>query len=165
MILSLTGHRPNRLNKEWDMDGPMSWEILSEVADAFDELKPTKILNGMALGFDQIAAQVALLRKIPIEACIPYEGQESNWSKKAQARYWDLLNNPLVTVNILTDGGFANWKFHHRNKYMVNNSNALLMCWNGDIEGGTYACQEYAHEKGIQIYNIWKPDWKERYGC
>lgn len=163
MILSLTGHRPNRLNKEWDMDGPMSWEIMIEVADMFDELKPTKILNGMALGFDQIAAKVALLRGIPIEACIPYEGQESKWSQKAQARYIDMLNNPLVKVNIMTEGGFANWKFHYRNKYMVNNSAALVCCWNGDKEGGTASCVEYAHEKGIQVYNIWKEEWKNQY--
>lgn len=163
MILSCTGHRPNKLNREFDMDGPMSFEIMTEVASSFDELKPDKILNGMALGFDQIVTRVAILRNIPVVACVPYAGQEAKWSVAAQQRYRKLLDHPLVSVEIISDGGFANWKLHYRNKHMINNSNALLACWNGEQDGGTYGTVQYANEKGLQVYNIWKPEWNEQY--
>lgn len=163
MILAGTGHRPNKLNKEWNLDGPMSFEIMTEIADSFDELKPSKIITGMALGYDMLLAKVALLRKIPIIAAIPFEGQESRWSKQGQAIYFDILSNPLVTKHIVSEGGFANWKMHRRNKWMCDNANAILACWNGDVEGGTAACLNYAHEKGIQVYNIWKEEWKNQY--
>lgn len=164
MILAGTGHRPNKLNKEWDMDGPMSFDIMTEIADSFDELKPTKIITGMALGYDMLLAQVAIFHKLPVIAAIPFPGQELKWSKKAQEIYNTILSNPLVEKNILTEGGFSNWKMHHRNKWMCNNANAVLACWNGVEDGGTAACLDYAHQKGLQIYNVWKQEWVEKYG-
>jgi hypothetical protein len=73
-----TGHRPHKLNKEYDLRGPLTKAIVIEVYKFFDLLSPSEIISGMALGFDQIIAICAIRRGLPVTAAIPCEGQGKN---------------------------------------------------------------------------------------
>ena len=93
MILSFTGHRPSKLNSEYDMDGPVSTYVANQIDQVLELEQPTRCLIGMAIGVDIIAALCCLSKGIPITACIPFKGQESMWPEKSQYIY-----NKIITL-------------------------------------------------------------------
>ena len=111
----------------------------------------------MALGYDQLFAEVAIELNIPILAAVPFLGQEKIWPKKSQDRYNKILNNKLVIQHVVFEGGFASWKLLDRNKYMVNRCNLVLACYNGDLTGGTAHCFNYANNNDVEVIRI-NPD-------
>ena len=60
MIIAVTGHRPNKLEKEYDMIGPMSDWIVTKMDEVLDEYKPSQCISGMALGIDMLFAVCAI---------------------------------------------------------------------------------------------------------
>lgn len=153
MVVAGTGHRPQKLGKEWDGRGPISDALFAWCILRLKELNATKVISGMALGFDMILAEAALSLGIPVIAAVPFKGQESKWFKSSIARYKRILANPLVTTFIVSDGAYSNHKMQIRNEWMVDNSLEILACWDGS-EGGTANCYRYAKKKGKTIHEI-----------
>ena len=152
MIVAVTGHRPNKLNNEYSMNGQLSTKIYRELEKLIKELKPTKMISGMALGVDIIFANLAINKKIPLIAAIPFIGQESKWPLQSQGIYNKILS--LSTEKkIVSTGGYANYKMQVRNKYMVDRCDLLIAVWDG-TEGGTYNCVNYAIDRGKPIRRI-----------
>jgi hypothetical protein len=54
MIIAATGHRPEKLNKEYDHKGPVSRLILSEIKQVLIQLQPEKAIcgHGTGCGYD-----------------------------------------------------------------------------------------------------------------
>lgn len=163
MILSVTGHRPDKLNNEWNHDGPISKRIASEIVQVFDFYRPEKCICGMALGIDTIFA-LAVLKHLtcPLIAAIPFEGQEKKWSERSQLAYHEILSHPRTEKVIVSPGGYAAWKMQARNAWMNNQlintppfipANKLLAVWD-ESEGGTANCVKDAKKKGIEIIHI-----------
>lgn len=151
MIVAGTGHRPDKL-------GGYSKEIEDRIfliaRDALDVLKPTMVISGMAIGWDLALARAALHLKLPLHAAIPFYGQEKKWPRNVQALYKDILRK-CSAFTCVSEGGYAAWKMHKRNEWMVDNSNVLLSLFDGLNEGGTAACIRYALSKEKDIYNVW----------
>jgi uncharacterized phage-like protein YoqJ len=158
MIIAATGHRPEKLNKEYDHKGPVSRLILSEIKQVLIQLQPEKAICGMALGVDMIFAVAALRLSIPLIAAIPFKGQESKWPRSSQDQYHQILSHRLVTIHYVCDPGYAAWKMQKRNEWMVDRCTNLLGVWDRS-SGGTANCIEYAQkvEKPI-IYLYLNPD-------
>ena len=155
MILSCTGHRPHRL-------GGYSLMVelrLQRLASTFlERLVPSKVLTGMALGWDTAVAHECRLAQIPYVAVLPFPTQSKRWSMHARDRYYDLLRT-AEDIHVVQDdppaaGDVA--AFHARNCWMVDNSEHLLALWDGDATGGTYHCVLYALERARPITNVWK---------
>ena len=70
MIIAFTGHRKLHY-KQYNY-------IFFEIEKQLQQLKPEKIISGMAIGADTIAVQVAIKNNIPFIAAIPFVGQEKN---------------------------------------------------------------------------------------
>jgi hypothetical protein len=66
MVLAVTGHRPDKLNYEYDLNGPWSKHIREKLQETINDLKPTRMLSGMALGVDTIWAMLAIENNIPL---------------------------------------------------------------------------------------------------
>lgn len=143
MKLAGTGHRPNKLNNEYDLKGPLTKAIAFEVYRIFDELRPTQIISGMALGFDMILAICAIRKNIPFIAAIPFAGQELKWPHSSQVLYRTILESSLCSPIIVCEGEYAPWKMHRRDEWMVDNADKVLACWDG-TKGGTGYTVEYA---------------------
>lgn len=158
MIYAGTGHRPDKLGgytRRVD-------DALRELATvALKKHRPTLVLSGMALGWDMALAEAALEQGIPFVACIPFEGQESRWPPISRTRY-NRLRYRAHEIVIVTDGGFTAEAMKERNRYMVNNSDAMFALWNGERIGGTAHCVAYAERQGKQIVNLWDT-WKRDY--
>ena len=98
MIISITGHRPNGLPKEYGYNlNNEAWTKLKEYIEATIEecykyATPNEeltLVTGMALGVDTVFWEVAAkLRKsnknIKIEAAVPFVGQEKKWIHESQ---------------------------------------------------------------------------------
>lgn len=152
MIIAVTGHRPDKLGKEYDMKGPISKKIYQELDRLVEELKPTEMITGMALGVDMLFANVAINRKIPFIAYVPFRGQECRWPEQSQKLYSKILGYAQSVIYVC-DGGYAPWKMQKRNEAMVDDADLLVCVWDG-TEGGTFNCVNYAIDKGKDIRRI-----------
>lgn len=153
MILSVTGHRPDKL-------GGYAWSTLSRavarrLAAELDRLRPERAITGMALGVDQWFAWLCVQRGIPFIAAVPFEGQDERWPKpEARDRYQHLLSL-AAEVQIVTRLTPEDRKskprvskaMHARNEWMIDSSDHLLAVWDGSY-GGTGNCVQYAYRVG-----------------
>jgi len=135
MIVAGTGHRPDKLggyNSEADIKlYELAWAWLRKA-------KPSKVISGMALGWDMALAHAAIDLNITLIAAIPFKGQELKWSAEMQNKYnWVLLK--AHTVVTVCEGGFSAEAMQLRNEYMVDNADIILTVFDG-TKGGTRNC-------------------------
>lgn len=151
MVIAATGHRPHKLNNEYDGVGPHSDYLREEFHKVLTHYSPRKIISGMALGVDMLWAETALQRGISVIAAIPFVGQESRWPQSSADRYRKILLHPLCSYKIISSGGYSPKKMQIRNEWMVDNCDLLVAVWDGS-PGGTANCVNYAPaEKIIRI--------------
>jgi uncharacterized phage-like protein YoqJ len=151
MIVAFTGHRPAKLGG-FKLPNDTYIKVCREIDKALKELKPEKVITGMALGVDQWAAMIAYKLGIPFLAAIPFENQESKWPEKSQKTY-RILRKLATEEAIVSEGSYSVDKMQTRNVWMVDNCNHLIAVWDGSA-GGTSNCVKYAESIGKSIYYI-----------
>lgn len=157
-IVAGTGHRLQKIGGFKIPNPTYNW-IWDNAKKVIEILEPSKIISGMAIGYDQILAEIAIKLNIPLIAAIPFKGQESMWPKESQEKYNNLLDNAQEIV-IVSDGGYSAAKMQIRNCWMTDNSEITLMCFNGDNSGGTANNVKYSMEKN-KLWARIDPDKKE----
>jgi uncharacterized phage-like protein YoqJ len=154
-ILAGTGHRPDKLpNKEtgYIIPNPTYNYVCSEIKRNLLEVKPEKVISGMALGYDQWLAYHAIKLNIPLVAAIPFEGQENRWLDDSKRVYYKLLDRASEIV-IVSPGGYSAAKMQIRNEFLVDKCTVLLACFDGS-PGGTANCVNYAKKQNKRILTI-----------
>ena len=150
MIVSGTGHRPDKL-------GGYSDRVLNRLIDLvtleLQELKPDRVISGVAIGFDTALAIAAIRLNIPITCAVPFAGQEKMWPPESKVRYAKILSKAEQVV-IVSSGTYSATKMQVRNEYMVDRCTLLLALWNG-TSGGTANCIEFATKSNKRILNLW----------
>jgi uncharacterized phage-like protein YoqJ len=153
LIVAGTGHRPDKLGGYSDD----AFNLLVKIAKHWLEMnKPTRVISGMALGWDQALATAAVEVDIPFVAAVPFNSQENTWPDSAKIKYSELLKK-ATEIFVLSDTYSIN-AMHYRNAWMVDHSHVMLALWDGSI-GGTSNCIRYAQSKDkhiINLYNIYK---------
>lgn len=150
MIVAVTGHRPNKLGYEWDGHGPVSDKIRAWLRTQLNTLQPTGCISGMALGVDQIFAELCVEMGISFLAAVPCLGQDARWPPASQKRYRELIDKAFEVVYV-TDEPYHNPEcMQLRNEWMVDHCDLLLAVWNGS-KGGTWNCIEYATSKNKRV--------------
>lgn len=166
MIISITGHRPNGLPREYGYNlNNDAWTKLKEYIEVTIEEcykyatqnEELTLVTGMALGVDTVFWEVAAkLRKsnknIRIEAALPFIGQEKKWTEESQKQYKQMLSESNK-VTIVSEGGFATYKMMARNRYMVNKSDIVIAVICKET-GGTAQCVKYAKEHNKVVIEI-----------
>lgn len=162
MRIAITGHRPNKINNEYNGNGPMSLWIVNEIGKILDKEHPSLLISGMALGVDMLFAEMAIERNIDLLAAIPCEGQDVKWVEKSKNRYQKILSYKNCEKVILSKR-YTPWCMQKRNEYMVDNCNLLIGVHDGTV-GGTGNCLEYAKKVNRKIHIINPQDYfKELY--
>jgi len=151
MIVAFTGHRPEKLGG-YKLPNDTYIRVCQKIDAALKELKPEKVITGMALGVDQWAASIAHKLGIPFLAAIPFEGQENAWPESSRVTY-RLLRKLAAEEVIVSQGGYSVDKMQVRNIWMVDNCTNLIAVWDG-TKGGTGNCVEYAKSANREIYYI-----------
>lgn len=156
MIIAFTGHRSDKLPDKqtgYKLPNPTYVRICQTTEYLLKQLQPTKCISGLALGFDQYAANVCIKLKIPFIAAVPFLGQESKWPAKSQQVYKAILAK-ADEVFIVSEGEYAPKKMHLRNEFMVNQADLVIACFDG-TPGGTASCVNYTikQKKPILQFN------------
>ena len=152
LIVAGTGHRLDKLG------GYATWayNLLVQLAVMIlSALKPTKVISGMAIGWDQALAEAAVRLGIPFVAAIPFVGQESRWPKKSQEQYRELLAKAEVVVDTSNGQSYHPRLMQVRNEWMVNalGDTGILVALHDGSTGGTANCIKYAKSKRTRIRN------------
>jgi len=141
MIVAFTGHRPDKLGG-YTLPNKTYIKVCQEIDKTLQELKPEKVITGMALGVDQWAANIAVNLKIPFVAAVPFDKQESKWPESSQKIFNMLLKKAAEKI-IVSPGGYSADKMQTRNQWMVDNCDVLIAVYDGSA-GGTGNCVNYA---------------------
>jgi uncharacterized phage-like protein YoqJ len=153
--VAFTGHRPGPLFS-FDRNDPRRLAIKASLAKVLGQLeRPLTAISGMALGFDQDAADVCVEMSIPFVAAIPFAGQEKIWPLAARKHYETLLSKATEVI-VVCQGGYAPFKMQKRNEFLVDKSDALIACWDGS-DGGTGNCVKYAEKVSREIHRLELP--------
>ena len=159
MKIAITGHRPDKLNKEWDGVGPCSDFIRSCVSKVLERNPPSLIISGMALGVDMLFAEMAIERNLPLLAAIPCKDQERMWPTPSKLRYRQILGYENCETHYVSES-YSGYAMQKRNEYMVDNCDILIGIFDG-TKGGTYNCLQYAKKKKTRILLFNPMDYKE----
>lgn len=143
--VSITGHRPEAIDD-------MVW-VRAAIKQAYADMQATKVIQGMAAGVDLWSAAEAWNSKIPFVAAKPWAGHTPRIADR-KAYEWVVANAVEVVAVSSAEAFPGNFIYHTRNKYMVDNADAVLAVWDGSLRGGTYACFQYAVQQGKPIYRI-----------
>lgn len=172
MKMGITGHRPHKLGNDYDLTSDWILKIGKKLQHIVLFQKPREMWSGMALGIDELWAELAIMESVPLVAVIPFKGQELKWPEKSQRVYQNYLRlaNRIIVVDMvrtimasdnpeleaeLTAGisyneylsmqvkQYSPVKMEMRNRYLVNHVNKLVGVWDG-TEGGTANCIRYA---------------------
>jgi uncharacterized phage-like protein YoqJ len=155
MRVACTGHRPDKLGG-WVEGNPTHQKVARWLRQQLARLQKKHLdihlISGMALGVDTWAVDAALQLNIPYTAALPFEGQEKLWPVDAQRIYKNLIMK-AHTVYYVGGPGWHWSKFHARNRWMVDQSEALLAVFDGS-SGGTAHCFNYAESAGRKIIRL-----------
>lgn len=151
MIIAFTGHRPDKLGG-YKLPNPIYLHVCRQIDQKLRELKPTKVISGMALGVDQWAAYIAYKMVIPFVAAIPFEKQDAKWPHQSKETYNRLRKLASEEV-IVSPGGYSVDKMQIRNEWMVDHCDKLIAIWDGS-PGGTDNCINYAKSISKEIIFI-----------
>lgn len=165
-VVAGTGHRPDKLGGYGD---DVLQQLYRLALRKLREIEPSKVISGMALGWDTALAMAALKLDIPLVAAVPFAGQESRWPQRSQERFRAICR-AATTVHVVSPGGYSGAKMQARNEWMVDRCDVLLALWNGTA-GGTANCVAYAQRRQdatglfppVAILNVWE-EWAARPG-
>ncbi len=156
MKIAITGHRPIKLDNDYDLKSPLIENIKKEIVRVIEKQKPNTLITGMALGIDTLFALIAIEYNIPFIAAIPCLSHDSKWLPKSQQLYHQILDNKLCTIKLVNNLPYNHIVMQLRNQWMVDNCDMLIAVWDKS-SGGTANCVKYAVLKNKQIHFI-NPD-------
>lgn len=160
--LCFTGHRrvPGKSYGEWlGVDKTVMDIIRAAYIKGFRDF-----ICGGAIGFDTLAATAVLevMREYNINLimAIPFRNQPDKWPTEVQDNYHTILSQADEVVYVdekfeMPNAGiYASHKMFIRNKYMVNESDAMVACVSDVSTSGSAHCIRYAQSKGVPILII-----------
>ena len=153
MILTATGHRPDKLGGYGNDRAFRNTVTLATVT--LERLQPDKVIAGMAQGWDTAVAGAALLLGIPLVAALPFEGYWKRWEGAAKQRLLLMLKLAAEVV-VVSPGGYTPKKMQDRNEWMIDRGDYLITLFNGS-QGGTRNCLLYRrdHKPDMPVENLW----------
>jgi uncharacterized phage-like protein YoqJ len=158
MIVAVTGHRPQSLDGDRDYKSPLWQEMGKWFSTNITRLKPDLVVTGGAIGVDQFLAKWCYDLGVPYEVARPWADYHVNFNAKDHERLaWLIARAALDTV--VYTGGYSVGKLHGRNHYMVDKADKVMAVWNGEPEGGTFACLTYARDRGKSVLQHTPADW------
>lgn len=148
-VCAFTGHR--FLEKDF------SKTKLKEEIERVISMGVTDFYNGMAMGFDLIAAEtvISLKKKYPqirLICCIPFYGQEKYFSQEDKKRYVEILKKSDMQIQL--SDTYTKDCMHKRNRYMADRAEILIAYCNKPTGGTAYTVQYFhsVHPEGEIIF-------------
>lgn len=151
MIIAGTGHRPDKLG---GYDKEIYQKYYQLAYNWLKENQPTKVISGMAMGWDMALAEASQNLKIYTILAIPCKNQDIKWSGWWKEKYQIITFARANECHVLSET-YTPYCMHKRNEWMVDRADKMLALWDGS-KGGTYNCIQYANKKKKQVINLWE---------
>jgi hypothetical protein len=148
MQIGITGHQ-HRPGISW----PWVTSALKTEIEMLQDV--TKALSSLAVGADQVFAELALRKQIPVLAVIPTPNYSVFFKEDDLRRYKKLLQQ-CETIELDTPGDDEH-RFYEAGKFIVRNSDLLFAVWDGENSqgvGGTGDIVRYAKENNRAVVHI-----------
>jgi len=150
-IVGVSGHRPSKAGYD-------QVKLVMFAQLVLIQQDPTRVLTGMAVGWDQAVAEACVQLRIPFVAVIPFAGQESRWPASVQKRYFELLELAHSAV-VVSRGEYSPTKMKARNRYLADHSTKAVVLYDGFGDSGTAQFVRHAENIGLPYLNVWD-DWQ-----
>jgi len=155
-----TGHRASKLPWGFDESAPGCKELKEKIYEKVLELYSCGCLYyicGMANGCDLYFGEAVLKLKaqhpeIELESAVPCLTQAKSWPAALKQRYNNILS-ASVKVTVISEA-YTRSCMMQRNRYMLDNSDILLACYDGESTGGTLNTILLAHRAGKKVILI-----------
>ena len=122
-------------------------------------------LCGMAEGFDLLCLRLLIKLKekysFTVEACVPFVGQETYFSKENKRLYRELLKKCDDTTTLLQS--YQSGCYFLRNRYMVDSSD-FVFAYCTKSTGGTVYTVGYAKRKNKTVVRVFSELFQGRNG-
>jgi len=158
ITLGVTGHRLGPRLGGFDLRTRRALGALA--VEHLREIRPKRVITGMAIGWDQAVAGACVALDIPFVAAVPFPGQATRWPPETQARYRRLLesaesiNYTCRSEQTLSARQVTDF-MRYRNQWVVDNSDQIAALFDGSAGSGTALTVHYAQMKGKPIENLW----------
>lgn len=146
----VTGHRDIPSDKLDYVERELRRELAEAIADGY-----THFLSGFAEGVDLLFAALVVEEKarhteLFLEAALPYAGR----LKTKDKRFHELLR--LCDGIKVESQTYAPSCYMERNRYMVSQSQRVIVVYDGREKGGTLFTMRYAHtlSRDVQVISI-----------
>lgn len=148
-----TGHRIIANNEI-----PEIYNLLLDEIELLISNKYTRFFAGGALGFDTLAEQAVLQKRIEhpnisLNLILPCKNQSSRWNEYQQEVYFHLLSK-ADSITYSSDE-YSAQAMRIRNEMLVQNSD-LCICYLKNTKGGTAYTVRYAKKQGIPVKNLFE---------
>ena len=160
-VCCFSGHRPSDLPWKFKENGIRFLFFRFRLKTILKKLIKqgyTTFVSGMALGADLILAEEVLALRdkyidIKLICAVPCYNQYAKWSEDDVTRYKFILNYADEIVYVSETDYYKGCMFE-RNKYIIENSSAILAVYNGKKYGGTYQTLRMAKAARLKIFTI-----------
>ena len=152
MRVAVTGHRA--------FDAAAAEHIRAHVVMLLEALAaagPVRVVTSLAEGADQLVAEAAVQRRLPLQVIIPAAGYAESLPEPAQHRFTELLTAAAV-VRTLDHPAPSPAAYRAAGLAMLAEADLLLAVWDGGPARGTGGSAEvvaHARELGLPVEVIW----------
>jgi uncharacterized phage-like protein YoqJ len=133
-------------------------KLLTKLAlSVMERYQLRQVLTTLTLGWDTALAEAALELQVPFTATLPFAEVQAPWGTVHKQRFVRLRNKAAEVV-MVSQGKYAPWKLSKANRYKIEQSDLLLVLWDG-FEPHTQRDLRYAehqHKDIVQLWETWK---------
>jgi len=112
-------------------------------------------VSALAIGADQLFAEVALEQGIPLEVVIPFKGYEQDFGAGEEREHFESLRRQANVEHLMVFAARSDEAYLAAGRWVVEHTDLLVAVWDGKPaagRGGTGDIVEYARQLG-------KPCW------
>jgi hypothetical protein len=151
VIVGITGHQHLDDSSAWDWVEVQLERVLREVTP------PLTGVTSLAIGADQLFADVVLRLGGTLRAVVPFEGYQQKFEAGKDRRNYKRLLRKASEVEVLEKCDSDELAYLEAGKRMVDRSDLLIAVWDGkpaEGVGGTADAVEYAKRHGIPVFHL-----------
>jgi hypothetical protein len=150
LTVGITGHRK--------LDDPAGWIwVRRELAALLGPIASLSGVSSLAIGADQVFAEVVLEVKGDLEAVIPFPDYERTFTTESDLTRYQRLTAASKRVEILANGLSDDEAYLEAGRRVSDLSDLVVAVWDGQPArglGGTADVVDYAANAGKQIVQL-----------
>ena len=162
----VTGYRAHELgifNDKHPALPLLKRQLYDQLYQLCDEGLEWVVISGQ-LGVESWAAETVIeLKKefpnVKYSVITPFLEQEKNWNEQKQTQYIHIINNADFVTSVTKRPYEAPWQFIEKDKFIINNTDGMLLVYDEDNEASpryilTLVLEKYMEQNDYELIRI-----------